>query len=55
MLSGLLKGWEHSPHLVSRKYPSQYALWERETINSENNCFSKAGNLHIQSVHWIYS
>lgn len=54
MPSGLLKGSEHSPHLVSHKYPSQYALWERETINSEN-CFSKAGNLHIQSVHWIYS
>lgn len=51
MPSGWLKGGEQSPHLVPRKYPSQYDLWERESINSENNCFSKAGNWHIQSIH----
>lgn len=55
MPGGWLKGREQLPHLVSRKYSSQNALWERETINSDKNCFSKAGNLHIQSVHSIYS
>lgn len=47
MPNGWLKGGEQSLHLVPSKYSSQYALWERETVNSENNCFSKVVNLHF--------